>query len=439
MSERETQSVLESKRKRSQSSPELETSTKSLRMGKPEANNSSPDSKAMLKDISTRFGNFEHTMDQMIKFTQTVSEQNSKVMERLDAIDKDNKTRIEQNTKDIKDMRVNQAKYAKDTDARLMGIENKVSNLANLLEGGAGSQPLLSGKYNHETEHERQLAALIEEARSIVTILGCRDPEINGAKIAQLLTEAGYQLPGPVARTFLGVTKLGNPSAEAPPLKVQLDSPASAEKLLDQARTLARENRNSGKEGTLEIRVVKHYPQPYSMAAKDFRQMSAYIYENGGLAHMEYEGTTLTLRGKSREAGGQWVIVKGCTFKPAAVGREVPCEGETPEMSTARVLLDKIVDNRGTSIAARSLFYKTEEELTTLKDVQNHLGPVLSEDLVKVEPCKSITRGKYTLVYKTRKATVDALHRSKSKDLITGMDKDHDSFALKVAVATHDP
>ena len=442
MSERETQKVPVPKRKRSQSSPELGTSPKSLKMGrdkKSDSTESSPDSKAMIRDISTKIGNFENAMDQMIKFTQTIKDQNSMVMERLDAIDKDNKTRIEQNAKDIKDMRDNQVKYAKDTDARLKGIENKMSNLTSLLEGGTGSPPLLSGKYNHETEHERHLAALIEESRSIVTILGCEEPEINGAKIAHLLTEAGYQLPGPAAKTVLGVTKLGNPSAVAPPLKVQLDCPASAEMLLNQARMLARDKRDSGKEGPLELRIVKHYPQPYSMAAKDFRQMSSYIYENGGLAHMEYEGTTLTLRGKSREAGGQWVVVKGCSFKPAAVGREVPCEGETPEMATARVLLDKIVDNRGSSTAARSLFYKTGEELATLKDVQNHLGSVLSEGLTKVEPCKSTTRGKYTLIYNTRKATVDALHRSNSKDLVTGMDRDHESFALRVAVATHDP
>ena len=132
-------------------------------------------------------------------------------------------------------------------------------------------------------------------------------------------------------------------------------------------------------------------------------------------------------------------MVKGCSFKPAAVGREAPCDGETPEMSIARDLLDKLVDNHGTSNAARSLYYKTEEELSTLKDMSAHLGPVLSEDLTKVIPSKCPSRGKYTLLYETRKAAVVALHKSNSKDLISGFDRDHESLALKVAVVAHGP
>ena len=440
MLEKESQPVPIPKRKRSQSSPDL-GAAKALKMGKDDKKlvEASPDSKGALKEFQTRFGNLEQTMAQVAKATTAVMNQHKEVMTKLDAIDKDNKSLIERNARDIKDTRDNLARYATDTDKRLKGVEDKVSNLTSLLESGQGSLALSSGKYNHETEHEKNLAALIEEAKSIVTILGCKEPEVTSAKIAHLLTEAGYTIPSPATRTILGVTKLGNPASESPPLKVQLDSPASADMLLNQARTLARAHRDSGKEGPLTLRVVKHYPQPYSMAAKDFRQMSSYIFDNGGLAQMEYEGTTLTLRGKSKEVGGQWVVVKGCSFKPAAVGREAPCDGETPEMSIARDLLDKLVDNHGTSNAARSLYYKTEEELSTLKDMSAHLGPVLSEDLIKVIPSKCPSRGKYTLLYETRKAAVEALHRSNSKDLITGMDRDHESFALKVAVVAHGP
>ena len=440
MLEKESQPGPIPKRKRSQSSPDL-GAAKALKMGKDDKKlvEASPESKGALKEIQARFGSLEQSMDQVAKATSVVMNQHKEVMMKLDAIDKDNKSLIERNAKDIRDTRDNLARYATDTDKRLKGIEDKVSDLTSLLESGQGSLALSSGKYNHETEHEKNLAALIEEAKSIVTILGCKEPEVTSAKIAHLLTEAGYTIPSPATRTILGVTKLGNPASESPPLKVQLDSPASADMLLNQARTLARAHRDSGKEGPLTLRVVKHYPQPYSMAAKDFRQMSSYIYDNGGLAQMEYEGTTLTLRGKSKEVGGQWVVVKGCSFKPAAVGREAPCDGETPEMSIARDLLDKLVDNHGTSNAARSLYYRTEEELSTLKDMSAHLGPVLSEDLTKVIPSKCPSRGKYTLLYETRKAAVVALHKSNSKDLISGFDRDHESLALKVAVVAHGP
>ena len=72
----------------------------------------------MLKDISDRFGNFESALEQVSLCTKAVMEQNSKVMEKLEMIDTDNKTRIEQNAKDIQDIRDNQSRYACDTDSR---------------------------------------------------------------------------------------------------------------------------------------------------------------------------------------------------------------------------------------------------------------------------------------------------------------------------------
>ena len=348
-----------------------------------------------------------------------------------------NKTRIEQNTRDIAEIRDDQLRYAKETDNRLRGVEEKVANLASLLEGGAASLPPGCGKYNYETEHEKQLHALIEQAKSMVTVLGFEDPSPTAQTVAIALTKAGFHLPGPAARVIISACKLGNPTSNSAPLKVQLDSQGSAEMLIEQSRSKSRTLKDSGRDGSSGLRVVKHYPQPYAQAAKDFRQMAAQIFENGGLAHMEYEGNTLTLRGKSREIGGQWVIVRGCTFKPVAVGRPVPWDGETPEESSARVLLDKLVDNQRTSISARTLFFRTKEDLGTIKQMTKYLGNVLSEDLEKVEPCKSTSRGKYTLVYASREAALAALHKSRhAKDLITSLDKDHDWLLPKLTVVS---
>ena len=99
----------------------------------------SPDSKGALKEFQTRFGNLEQTMAQVAKATTAVMNQHKEVMTKLDAIDKDNKSLIERNARDIKDTRDNLARYASDTDSRLKGIENKVSDITSLIEGGNGS------------------------------------------------------------------------------------------------------------------------------------------------------------------------------------------------------------------------------------------------------------------------------------------------------------
>ena len=140
MSEKESQPDPIPKRKRSQSSPDL-GAAKALKMGKDDKKlvEASPNSKGALKEIQTRFGNLEQTMAQVAKATTAVMNQHKEVMTKLDAIDKDNKSLIERNARDIKDTRDNLARYASDTDSRLKGIENKVSDITSLLEGGNGS------------------------------------------------------------------------------------------------------------------------------------------------------------------------------------------------------------------------------------------------------------------------------------------------------------
>ena len=86
------------------------------------------------------------------------------------------------------------------------------------------------------------------------------------------------------------------------------------------------------------MRFVRHFPQQYATAARQFRQLSSMIYESGGLAAIEYEGTTLTLRGKSREPGGEWIIIEGGEFRPLAVGRMFAPAEEGPAMVRARAL-----------------------------------------------------------------------------------------------------
>ena len=73
MLEKESQPVPIPKRKRSQSSPDL-GAAKALKMGKDDKKlvEASPESKGALKEIQTRFGNLEQSMDQVAKATSVV-------------------------------------------------------------------------------------------------------------------------------------------------------------------------------------------------------------------------------------------------------------------------------------------------------------------------------------------------------------------------------
>ena len=113
--------------------------------------------------------------------------------------------------------------------------------------------------------------------------------------------------------------------------------------------------------------------------------MQAEVFKRGGMAAIEYEGTTLTLQAKSRAHGGQWLIMRGCEFRPEAVGRQVPQDSESEGMTKARVLLDSIWDNRPDSDLAKSLYMHTKTTLGTIDITKLKIGASLSAGLLKVD------------------------------------------------------
>ena len=85
-------------------------------------------------------------------------------------------------------------------------------------------------------------------------------------------------------------------------------------------------------------------------------------------------------------------------------------------MTTARILLDSVLDNRPDSALARSLYYlNTKTSLGTMT-----LGTTLSEGLLTGDQkSRSDTKIIYTCTYNTREAALKALQLSRKISELT--------------------
>ena len=119
--------------------------------------------------------------------------------------------------------------------------------------------------------------------------------------------------------------------------------------------------------------------------------------------------------------------MRGCEFRPMAVGRECPSEGESHGMTIARSLMDKVMDNRPDSPLAKSLILNTKKVLGSASVAKEYIGLTLSSGLTNLSELD--TKGanlKYILEYSSREEALTALRNSKVSDLITAMDRDSD-------------
>ena len=167
--------------------------------------------------------------------------------------------------------------------------------------------------------------------------------------------------------------------------------------------------------------------------------MQSQVYDHGGLAAIEYEGTTLTLKAKSKQPGGQWIIMRGCEHRPAAVGRSVPQEDELESIGQARVLMDNVLDNRPNSLLAKSLHLHTKTTLGTIDLARAKLGSVLSAGLSDIK--KDLGKGYgdklvYACTYDTRGAALTALQhfRNLAKLTDSSMAEGEDWLTLAIPV-----
>ena len=335
-------------------------------------------------------------------------------------IDGENKAMISANTRSIRGLEEAAKRKASLDDARFEAMEEKVDAITQLVKNG--STVSLDPAAQLQLAHEKKLQAMIEDSKSCVTVLGHGEADLNMETLIRMLVSQGYHLDGRANNKLISLTRLGQPSGPAP-YKLTLDSPISATALIEQSRFKNRStsDRSSG------LRFTRHFPQAYADAARKFRQMSSLLYEKGAYSAIEYEGTTLTLRGKSREQGGEWVIVGGGEFRPLAVGRQVAPEDEDPAMSKARALLGAVLDNSKDSPLAKCLDLFTDEKLGDIDQAKALLGSLISEGLTKVSSAESrdSSKNKYTLLYDTREGALKALDHSKKKGTITNLNKDN--------------
>ena len=131
------------------------------------------------------------------------------------------------------------------------------------------------------------------------------------------------------------------------------------------------------------------------------------------------------------------MIMRGCEFRPEAVGRQVPQDSESEGMTKARVLLDSILDNRPNSDLARSLYMHTKTTLGTIDVTKLTIGASLSVGLLKVDLKEKLaSKNTYTLLYSSRREAMEALTLSRNRANLTdcNMDENTDWFTICVPI-----
>ena len=359
----------------------------------------------------------------------------------IDRMEKETKALVAENARGLKEFKERQSEQNLVFDSRISGLDASVASIRDMLESGnLGSLEGQPRAYNHEVAHECKLNAQIKESNSCVTMLGAKDPNMDVEKLLTAMNGCSIKSPGAGKESFRSISRLGAATSTDPPHRIVMDSEASAESLIEQSRERARLHRATNSSTPLTgIRFVKNYPQEYAQASKDFRSMQAQVYDRGGLAAIEYEGTTLTLKAKSRQPGGQWIIMRGCEFRPAAVGRAVPQEDELEGTIQARALVDQVLDNRLSSHLAKSLFLHTKTTLGTIDLAKTKLGSVLSAGLTSFKKGEQARVGDkliYACTYVTREAALTALQQSRNLANLTDstMTEGEDWFTLAITV-----
>ena len=309
------------------------------------------------------------------------------------------------------------------TVSAFTSFRQEIDKINARLDAGVMAGPASSIAQDPEAMHEANLLSMIEDAKSCATLINIdpeylKDDDLTLDALLKCLTHHCYVLEGGrLERHITGVIKISGAQATHPVFKVTCDAPRVAQSLKDQSK-----KKRLHKEYRGPI-LVRNFPPAYSMAASQMRQTATLIYNSGALAAIEYEGTTLTLRGKARGPRGQWLIVEGGEFRPLSVGRSTPQENESAELVEARARFKALFDNSLTSQLAKSLVLFTEDDVENLGQCKRKLGAACSRGLIdcKVDPDQpesSIQR--YTLGYETRRHALDAHEAFRAPETVSG-------------------
>ena len=428
-------------------SPDNSDISKSLRFKSPPIKSKmTTEDVTVLKDevgtVKHQVTGMQDVLNKILEQGNAASADRAKFQTSIERMEKETKALVAENARGLKEFKEKQSEQTQVFDPRLSGLDATVTMLVDKLKSAnLGSLEGQPRDYNHEVAHECKLLASIKESNSCVTMLGAKDPNMDVEKLLTAMNGCSIKSPRAGKESFRSISRLGAATSTDPPYKIVMDSEASAESLIEQSRERARLHRatNSSTPPT-GIRFVKNYPQEYAQASKDFRSMQAQVYDRGGLAAIEYEGTTLTLKAKSRLPGGQWIIMRGCEYRPAAVGRAVPQDNELECTVQARALVDQVLDNRPNSPLAKSLFLHTKTTLGTIDLAKTKLGSVLSAGLTSIKKVEQARANGDKLVYActyiTREAALTALQQSRNLAKLTdsNMADGEDWFTLAITV-----
>ena len=292
-------------------------------------------------------------------------------------------------------------------------VESEFRSLKQLVESGPAA-PLSKSNLSYDELHERELQGLINEAKSMVTVVNTQKVSLTTKEMAALLTLQGFLTKGD-SKSLLSVARMGAPRSLNSPYRLKMDSPSSAQELLEKSRSDPRDS----SEGNL-VKIFPYCPAPYAAKQREFRDMAAMLASEGYLTRVDFEGTTMVLKAKARAEGGHWCIVRGGSFRPLTTGRETATENEDPGVAAAREKLSRLFTPEGLQPLAHSLTLMTKDKLADENAIFKKLGAKAKEFYVSYKelPTAVGNRNHYRIFFKNRDNARSILSASQEKDSV---------------------
>ena len=290
-------------------------------------------------------------------------------------------------------------------------VESELKSLKQLVECGS-AVPLSKSNLSYDELHERELQGLINEAKSMVTVVNTQKVSLSTKEMAALLILQGLLTKGD-SKSLLSVVRMGAPRSLNAPYRLKLDSPSSAQELLEKSRSDPRDS----SEGNL-VKIFPYCPAPYAAKQREFRDMASMLASEGYMTRVDFEGSTMVLKAKARTGEGLWCIVRGGSFRPPTTGRETATEDENPEVSSAREKLARLFTPEGPQPLAHSLTLMTKDKLADDPAILKKLGAKAKEFYVSYKelPTAGGNRNHYRIFFKSRDNARSVLSASQEKD-----------------------
>ena len=231
-----------SKRKFSSASQSPASSNKAQRVkSPPQQKMSTEEVQSLNQKVDTVQAALDKIVQQGINTHNLANQMNSDMI----GMDRETKALIAETARGFSEFKDYQISHNNTVDTRLSGVETEVANLKGLYQSGnLGSLSEQSQGYDHEAEHESNLASLINESEYSVTMLGAADPEMTIKKAILAMTKS-YPAHGIKEEAICSFKRMGAATSTNPPYQITLDSKAMARKLIDMSKARSKKHRDS--------------------------------------------------------------------------------------------------------------------------------------------------------------------------------------------------